>query len=106
MADGKNPDVQTNPPVQAAGGTTPAPAHNAVNEGAELLFDLLEPTGLVAVDRLGALRGRVGKGSFAQALRDAGLASDEGVARALAARYHMAFLYISGQESAPEAVTQ
>ena len=77
---------------------------DTVNELAELVADLLEPTGLIALDRLAALRGRLGNGSFAEALREAGLASDEGVARALADRFHLPFVNIRAEAISKEAV--
>jgi len=81
----------------------PAPM-DVVNELAELVADLIEPTGLVARDRLAAARGRAGNGSLAQALIDEGLASDQGVARALAERYHLPYLDILAEKISPDAV--
>jgi type IV pilus assembly protein PilB len=82
------------------------PSFETVNQLAELVLDLIEPTGLVPLDGLSRLRGQVGKGSLAHALHDAGLASDEGVARVLADRYHLSFVDIVSQEIAPDAVEQ
>src|SRR5436309_1437782 len=79
-------------------------APNTVNPVAELVADLLEPTGLVPLDRLASVR-RV-SGSFAEALREAGLASDKGVARALATRHHLPFVDILEQDVQPEALEQ
>src|SRR5690349_12123299 len=87
---------------QPGAGLPPAPS--TVNPVAELLADLLEPTGLVPLDRLAAVRKRVGAGSFAETLRAEGLASDKGVARALAARHHLPFVDIVAQEVQPEAL--
>ncbi|HUZ80850.1 MAG TPA: hypothetical protein VMU73_01255, partial [Gaiellaceae bacterium] len=57
---------------------------------AELLADLLAATGLVPEDKLALARGRAGSsGSLAQALIDEGVASSEGIARTLAARYQL-----------------
>ena len=65
----------------------------AVNEVAELVADLLEATGLIAGDKLAGIRGRVKQGgSFAQALLEEGAASQEGIARTLASRFHLPFL--------------
>src|SRR5438094_4340316 len=80
------------------------PAPDTINPLAELVADLLEPTGLVPVDRLAAVRTRVGSTSFAEALREAGLASDKGVARALATRHHLPFVDILEQDVQPEAL--
>ncbi|HZQ04440.1 MAG TPA: ATPase, T2SS/T4P/T4SS family [Gaiellaceae bacterium] len=106
MADDELTRIET--PLDAPTGASQPPPKplDTVNELAELILDLIEPTGLVPVDRLAGLRGQIGKGSVAQALRQAGLASDEGVARALAERYHLAFVDIRRQEVAPEAVEQ
>ncbi len=77
-----------------------------VNALAELVADLLEPTGLVAPDRLAAARGRAGRGSLAQALVDEGLASSEGVARARAERYHVPFVDIRALDISSDVVEQ
>src|SRR5438094_5856773 len=82
------------------------PAPDTINPLAELVADLLEPTGLVPVDRLAAVRTRVGSTSFAEALREAGLASDKGVARALATRHHLPFVDILAQQVQPEALEE
>lgn len=75
------------------GGDAGLPASFPVNEVAELVSDLIETTGLVAADRLAAVRGRVKQGgSFAQAILDEGVASPEGIARTLASRFHLAFV--------------
>ena len=49
-------------------------------------------------DRLAAARARAGRGSLAQALVDEGIASSEGVARALAERYHLPYVDILGEQ--------
>jgi type IV pilus assembly protein PilB len=69
-------------------GGTPPP----INALAELVADLLSATGLVPEDKLALVRGAVGQGSFAEALVEQGVASSEGIARTLAARYHMALV--------------
>ena len=86
------------------GGAQPAPAPDTVNALAELVADLLEPTGLVAVDRLRSLRGQVGQGSLAEGLRTSGLASEEAVAKVLATQYHLPFVDIGATEVDPHAV--
>ncbi len=82
------------------------PALDARDALAQLVADVVEATGLVALDRLAAARSRAGRGSLAQALVDEGLASAEGVARARAERYHLPFVDIVGERALPEAVEQ
>src|SRR5262245_15414665 len=61
-----------------------------VNELAELVADLLAATKLAPDDSLALARGRAGQGgSLAQALIDEGVATSDGIARALAARFGM-----------------
>jgi type IV pilus assembly protein PilB len=74
---------------QAAIGGSPPLAFDGVNASAELVADLLAATGLLSEDKLNALRGTAGRGSFAQAIVTEGFAASEGVARMLAARHHM-----------------
>ena len=76
------------PPAQGGGsGAAGAPR---VNETAELLADLLAATGLIPDDKLALARGRAGaSGSLAQALVEEGVASGDGIARTLAARYQL-----------------
>jgi len=82
------PDETTTPPVD--GGGLRRPEAPGVNETAELLADLLAATGLIPEDKLALARGRAGSaGSLAQALVDEGVATGEGIARALAARYQL-----------------
>jgi type IV pilus assembly protein PilB len=60
----------------------------AVNEMAQLVSDLLSATGLLPEDKLALARGRAGQsGSLAEALIEEGIATSDGVARALAARH-------------------
>ena len=57
---------------------------------AQSLADLLAATGLIPDDKLALARGRAGaSGSLAQALIDEGIATQEGIARTLAARYQL-----------------
>jgi type IV pilus assembly protein PilB len=105
MADEPFTPLGTTPPSTAGGEPVPQP-FETVNELAELVLDLIEETGLVPLESLALVRARVGKGSVAQALHDAGLASDEGVARALADRYHLEFVDIESEEIEPAAVEQ
>jgi len=79
----------------------PAPA---INETAELLADLLAATGLVPEDKLAIARGRAGQsGSLAQALVDEGIASPEGIARTLAARYQLPLVDLTAVGIDPDA---
>jgi type IV pilus assembly protein PilB len=64
-----------------------------LNEVAELVADLIDATGLVPADKLALVRGRARQGtSFSQAIVDEGVASQEGVARTLASRFHLPFV--------------
>jgi type IV pilus assembly protein PilB len=82
------------------------PAADGVNELAQLVADLLEPSGLIPADRLAALRGATGGGSIAQALIDQGLADGVGLARALADRYRLAFVDVLAEGVQEEAVAK
>src|ERR687885_2204698 len=73
------------PPGGAGLGGTPPP----INALAELVADLIAATGLVPADKLAVVRGAAGPGSLAQSLVEEGVASSEGVARTLAARFQM-----------------
>jgi type IV pilus assembly protein PilB len=64
-----------------------ASAPFALDESADLLVDLLEPTGLVSREALDLVRQRAEtSGSFAEALLDEGIGSSDAAARALARR--------------------
>jgi type IV pilus assembly protein PilB len=104
MADDPRTDLNETAQETGVGGTPLPNPPETVNELAELVADVLEPTGLVALDRLAALRGRIGRGSLAEALRTEGLASEVGVAHALADRYHLPFVDIAAAEASPSAV--
>src|SRR5436309_5902432 len=73
------------PPGEARLGGTPPP----INALAELVADLIAATGLVPADKLALVRSAAGMGSFAHALVEQTVASSEGLARTLAARYQM-----------------
>jgi type IV pilus assembly protein PilB len=74
----------------AEGGGSPPPAFGGVNANAELVADLLAATALLAEDKLNVVRGAAGQaGSLAQAIVQEGYAASEGVARMLAARFHL-----------------
>src|SRR5438445_10564744 len=81
---GSEPGSATPPAGAGLGG--PAPPINAL---AELVADLIAATGLVPADKLALVRGAAGMGSFAHALVEKNLASSEGLARTLAARYQI-----------------
>src|SRR5438128_452115 len=81
---GDQPTSAASPGGARVGG--PPPPINAL---AELVADLIASTGLVPADKLALVRGAAGPGSLAQALVDQEVASSEGIARTLAARYHM-----------------
>ncbi len=81
---GKQPGIAAPQDGSRIGGTPPP-----INALAELVADLLSVTGLVPADKLAVVKGAVGQGSFAEALVQQGAASSEGIARTLAARYHL-----------------
>ena len=61
-----------------------------VNESVELVLDLLAATRLVPADKLALARGGAQQtGSLARALVEEGIASSDGIARMLAARYEL-----------------
>jgi type IV pilus assembly protein PilB len=88
------------PPNLRTPGTEPGPATTPgagslrgapppINALAELVADLIAATGLVPADKLAGVRGAAGMGSFAHALVEQNVASSEGLARTLSARYQM-----------------
>src|SRR5436190_2814381 len=86
------PSLRTAGPAGAESGARERPAGGGVpiNELAELVADLIAATGLVPPDKLAVVRGRAGQtGSLAQAILDEGVATDQGVARMLAARHQL-----------------
>jgi type IV pilus assembly protein PilB len=102
------PDLRTADPaageVAATGGGASLRPAFGVNAMAELLTDLVGSTGLVAADKLALVRGRSQQGvSFAQALVDEGVASSEGLARILAARYQLPLVDLASVGVDPEA---
>src|SRR5256886_172673 len=76
------------PPGGAGLGGSPPP----INALAELVADLIAATGLVPADKLAMVRGAAGMGSFAHALVEQNVASSEGLARTLAARYQVSLV--------------
>jgi type IV pilus assembly protein PilB len=83
-APGTEPGSATPPGVAGLGGSAPP-----INALAELVADLIAATGLVPADKLTMVRGAAGMGSFAHALVEQNVASSEGLAKTLAARYQM-----------------
>src|SRR5689334_15776182 len=81
-APGTEPGSAT--PPGGLGGSAPP-----INALAELVADLIAATGLVPADKLALVRGAAGMGSFAHALVENNVASSEGLAKTLAARYQM-----------------
>ena len=75
-----------------------------INPLTELVADLLAATGLIPPDKLAIVRGRAAQGSIAQAIIDEGVASAEGVARTLAARYNMPLVDLLATKVDEEAV--
>ena len=82
---GTEPGSAAPPGGGASFGGSPPP----INALAELVADLIAATGLVPADRLAQVRSAAGMGSFAHALVEQNVASSEGLARTLAARYQM-----------------
>jgi type IV pilus assembly protein PilB len=97
------PGVGNDTPTGETGLRPPAGA-SGVNPTAELLADLLAATGLIPEDKLALARGRAGAtGSLAQALIDEGVATQEGIARTLAARYQLTLVDLASTPVDPEA---
>ncbi len=84
----RTPGTESGPAASPGGagiGGPPPP----INALAELVADLIAATGLVPADKLAQVRSAAGMGSFAHALVEQNVASSEGLARTLAARYQM-----------------
>jgi type IV pilus assembly protein PilB len=81
---GTEPGSATTPGGGSLGGAPPP-----INALAELVADLIAATGLVPADKLAGVRSAAGMGSFAHALVEQNVASSEGFARTLSARYQM-----------------
>jgi type IV pilus assembly protein PilB len=81
---GTEPGPATSPGGAGIGG--PPPPINAL---AELVADLIAATGLVPADKLAQVRSAAGMGSLAHALVEQNVASSEGLARTLSARYQV-----------------
>ena len=70
----------------------------------DLVAELLAATEIVPRDRLAAARGRAGTGSLADALRDEGVATPQGIARALARAHGLPFVDLSQDRPSPGAM--
>ncbi len=81
---GTEPGSASTPGGGSLGGAPPP-----INALAELVADLIAATGLVPADKLAGVRSAAGMGSFAHALVEQNVASSEGLARTLSARYQM-----------------
>ncbi len=79
-------------PAESSGGAGIGGPPPPINALAELVADLIAATGLVPADKLAQVRGVAGMGSFAHALVEQNVASSEGLARTLAARYQMSLV--------------
>src|SRR5205085_4084981 len=95
---GKADDKKT-----ADGGAAPPAFGGGVHATAELVADLLAATSLLSEDKLNPVRGAAGQGSIAQAIVDEGYAASEGVARMLAARFHLPLVDLALTGVDPEA---
>jgi type IV pilus assembly protein PilB len=100
---------QQTPSLRTVGEAPTGPQHPLggglpVNAAAELVIDLLAATGLVPADRLALVRGRVQQGSsLAQAILDENVATSEGIARAMAVRFHLPLVDLALNGVDPEA---
>ncbi len=87
--------------AQPLGGGVP------INAVAELVVDLLAATGLVPPDKLALVRGRAQQGgSLSQAILDEGVATSEGIARALATRFQLPLVDLAVNPVDDEAAKQ
>src|ERR671936_188828 len=89
-------DMERPPNLRTAGKAGAAPPGGArlggtppINALAELVADLLSATDLVPADKLAVVRGAAGQGSLSHALVEHGLATSQGIALTVAARYQM-----------------
>ncbi len=95
--------TSTNLGDQAETGTD-APLDGGFETIADLVAEVVAATEIVSRDRLAAARGRAGTGSFADALRDEGIATPEGIARSLARRHGLEFYDITEHRPSPGAM--
>jgi len=93
--------------VGGKAGAQPLGGGLPINAVAELVVDLLDATGLIPPDKLALVRGRAQQGgTLAQAILDEGVATSEGIARALATRFQLPLVDLSGNEIDDEASKQ
>jgi type IV pilus assembly protein PilB len=71
---------------------------------ADLVAEVVAATEILSRDRLAAARGRAGAGSLADALRDEGIATSEGIARSLARRHGLDYYELSEHRPSPGAM--
>ena len=89
------------------GGAQPLGGGMPINAVAELVVDLLAATGLVPPDKLALVRGRAQQGgSLSQAILDEGVATSEGIARALATRFQLPLVDLAVNPVDDEAAKQ
>jgi type IV pilus assembly protein PilB len=89
------------------GGAQPLGGGMPINAVAELVVDLLAATGLVSPDKLALVRGRAQQGgSLSQAILDEGVATSEGIARALATRFQLPLVDLAVNPVDDEAAKQ
>jgi type IV pilus assembly protein PilB len=88
-------------------GAQPLGGGMPINAVAELVVDLLAATGLVPPDKLALVRGRAQQGgSLSQAILDEGIATSEGIARALATRFQLPLVDLAVNPVDDEAAKQ
>jgi type IV pilus assembly protein PilB len=88
-------------------GAQPLGGGMPINAVAELVVDLLAATGLVPPDKLALVRGRAQQGgSLSQAILDEGVATSEGIARALATRFQLPLVDLAVNPVDDEAAKQ
>ena len=86
----QTPSLRTVGSERLESGAQPLGGGMPINAVAELVVDLLAATGLVTPDKLALVRGRAQQGgSLSQAILDEGVATSEGIARALATRFQL-----------------
>ena len=106
-------DQQQPPSLRTVGneglqsGAQPLGGGMPINAVAELVVDLLAATGLVPPDKLALVRGRAQQGgSLSQAILDEGVATSEGIARALATRFQLPLVDLAVNPVDDEAAKQ
>jgi type IV pilus assembly protein PilB len=72
-------------------------------EQSDLVAELIGESGLLTQEKLGAVQKRARGGSFSRALLDEGFANSLGVARNLAAQYHLPLVDLAVEGVSPDA---